>query len=203
MSPDDLSVVVLTTGKRKNYATSVLNFPHRIYLNKDWEYPKDQSNFHPFHNQACGSPKTLVYNVFRGHQECLKLTTKPFVLMLEDDAKPCPDWFEKLDKISCMLGEYDLIQLFSSDYESDKRFNCGGFNFHTLKQKNGFKWSTGAVAYFTSRKIALKLSEEEYIGIAFDNHMNHFYNAVVLDKNNFIFGHDGEFGSHFGGGLKF
>lgn len=195
----NVDIIVLTSPHRNCSVSKLLDVPHKVYTNEDWEFEELNYTYDSCARVVC-SKQTLCFRCFRGHQEALKLATKPYILMLEDDAVPKPGWKETVKKCIPLLGNYDLVQLFCGGLIVDQNYKLDYLHYRTVGTHNsyGLRWATGSVAYLTSKRIAKDIIHKPYVGLPMDIWMNNKYNSICLSEESQCFGHDETIRSHFG-----
>lgn len=199
---EDLDIVVVSNRHRPALITDYLkNIPHQVSYTEDFEIPDglDISNFNYLNNSTIGA-----YRCFKGHQEALKLSSKPYVLVFEDDAVPNKqNWLDAVDFGIDLLERFDVVSLHGRNMRGvvsvakakNWRYVClKNVNQHIKAEKNFFgKWALGSLAYIVKRDLANQLIASTYDGLPMDLLLVNRFNACVFDPS--PFDHDRKHGS--------
>lgn len=197
--PFDLNV--LTNPKKKSLTVEYLRdkgIHSNVYLNEEWPMPP-QENWHQHAHQL--EPKQEIsYRIFRGHQECLQLGTKDYILCLEDDAKFAGDWLWHTKNAMSLLDKYDAVLLYAKATSwVTERFTHYDREYLVVDRHPtfGVKWVNGAVAYLVKRETAKKIHQEKYVGIPYDVWLVERFNCACSAQHQCAFEHSTRYGSTF------
>lgn len=198
----DIDIIVLGTVHRPLSVLACLSgIPHKILVNED-HLPANYD--WPLYNdgilaKAC---RLGAFRCFRGHQEALKMVTKRYVLMLEDDAIPREGLKEVIQACKKLLRKkYQLVSLFSGDFSDgnppDELVDGLRFFEPRFRENFGVKWATGSVAYFTTYGVAKAIAYDEFNGLPMDIYLHNRYKTCIIDAADGGFDHNDKAPSHF------
>jgi GR25 family glycosyltransferase involved in LPS biosynthesis len=204
MTFDDVDIFILTHPSKKCLTHNYLEgLTYSTYVNEDWRY--DQK----FKMHKLARPLKDVrknekghFRCYRGHQEMLKKSVKPYTLIFEDDAVPKEPLWKDIIKNSFWLLEHEGYELIS--YHSripkkyngfiKKRFRHQGHQYIELfAANNGVKWGLGSLCYIIKNNVKNKIINKPYCGIPIDIFIMNFFNCCILHPS--CFHHERRHGS--------
>lgn len=201
---NDLDILVLGNKKKENITEQFLkkeNLDHRTYWNPDWQW--NGITIIPQYYPLTGGNKGAL-NCYRGHQELLKLATKEYILVFEDDVTPNdPNWQDVvLSYLEC-LKQFEIISMHGRDFKKHPFTRIESnpiYNLYLPKPVEFMKgitgkWVLGSCAYIIKNESDAyhKILNEDYVGIPMDLYIANSFNFAVLDKS--PFDHDRSKGS--------
>ena len=195
---DTLDVVVIANRHRRALIVPHLSaVPHTISYTDDYELP---ANFTPsvvgMVQPAC---HTGVYRCFRGHQDAMRLATKDYVLLFEDDAVPENlNWTQFVEAALPLLNTFEMVSLHGrnyprAQYQIYQQVDDKHSFLHIPNRQPGTVCVHGALAYLLRRDAIEKMCGCEYNGMPIDILLVSVLNFCMLEPSPFI--HDRSEGS--------
>lgn len=195
---------VLTTPKKKVLTTEFLEKvgePYRVYVNKDWDLPKDVKP-HPRVRKDLKVKKLRTYyglnafRCFRGHQVILSRVKDQYALVFEDDAWPThKDWRKFIAAAVALLGRYQVVSFHGRSIVPSKKFTHKGRQYvhPTMDKKRGFVRCWGSLCYLVRRRTGLLIADRQWQQLPMDLLLCNEYRCCVMEPS--PFNHNRKYGS--------
>lgn len=194
----DLDIVVVASVRREPTVIKHLGAPedYRISVTPDYPIPEDRQWPWDWMNKLTPG----AWRCFRGHQEALRLSRKPYTLVFEDDAIPNnPEWKDIAVDSLYLLNYFDVVSLHGRMLRSNSdSFNYGnrkyvlpGLYLYRRRAADGTenetlsRWCCGSLAYLIGPKVRQRIIESEYDGFPMDILLSDRYKFCVLEPSPF------------------
>lgn len=187
----ELDIVVVSSVRRPPVVTEHLKrkeLDYKVFTTPDYPVPDERDWPWDWMNKLTPG----AWRCFRGHQEALKLSTKPYTLVFEDDAIPHRDWYETAVDSMYLLNFFEVVSLHGRMIRpGSERFTYGTKTFivpavyHYRRGENETmsRWCCGSLAYIVGPKVRQRIIDSEYDGFPMDILIADRYKFCVLDPS--------------------
>lgn len=203
MIRNDIDVVVLGTKHRHIITSDYLkNVPHSIHYSNDYDLPDGLRADDRYSHLSAVKCLLGHYRCFRGHQEAIASTNKPYILVFEDDAVPnTENWHDIVNQSVSLLDHgYEITSLHGRGYTPKKlsddfvSLKHDDLTFYGRKDSSKLVIVKGAcLAYLLKRETVNKVLSFQFLGCPMDVHLANDYSFCFLYHS--PFNHDRRLGS--------
>jgi hypothetical protein len=212
INKEDLDVFVIAHHSRPAIITDYLkDIPHTVHWNPDYDW-EPGLNLNKALLSMAWNPLNM-YRAFKGHVDVTRASKKPYLLVLEDDARPNrDDWFDIVLESGDLLKEVEVVSYHGR--ECDPR-DLDHIKYPSLKDRIvkhkdeelcfskpqpmhnddfGRTWCLGScMAYLIRHDAKHKMYDHKYNGLPIDFIVPQFFDFLVMRKTCFI--HDRQHGT--------
>lgn len=192
---DNLDIVVVTNNGRQPTITQYLSgIKHIVYNNPNHNFPNN-IKLNMDLTRLAWSPIS-AYRCYMGHIGAIKRSTKPYVLVFEDDAKPNRgDWLDIVISSIELMKSAEVISFHGREWSGDlASLYIKHDNLKFVKpapmanDKYNRTWCLSAQSYLINDTTRNRLINWDYDGLPMDFILPSRFNFYVMEKT--CFDHD-------------
>jgi hypothetical protein len=168
--------------------------PTTVKYMQDYDFTLSFTPDYEFRDNECVKPENAKYlcnqvgalRCYKGHQDALKLvdSSKPYILVFEDDAIFSEDPRSKIIAAAMLLEKYEIVSLHGRNLNNNyEEINFHDYLFVTPNFDYSIKQIHGSLAYLIKQENKNKIIDRPFDGLPMDLYIaSNFKFAVIKDS---------------------